>query len=364
MKEKINSLQFASIFTLCIISSSIGLSLYTTIKIAGIDSYFSVIFGSIMGLIPLFIFMYIFNYEKDKPLYEKNTTLFGKYIGNFINYLITFLYAIIGGTILFNCGNFIVSQYLSDVPLIEILIIMGLIILYAVNKGFEVISRVSSISIVIVILFFVIGYIFLVPEIKLDNLKPILEFGLNKPIIAGFVNMLITLSPIYTLLIFPKNNLTDMSKINKYIGIGYVISLINLFLLSFISNSILGKYLIELYQYPGYISFRKISMFGFIDRIENLLSLHWILSSFITLSMIIYYIKGNIKRRGNNRVLNAIVVLVIVTASYKLFKNNTFFNNYLSTCYPYVLLVLFLIFIIITIGIFIKNKIKKDKKNT
>lgn len=361
MKEKINSVQFTSIFTLCIVSSSIGLSLYTTIKIAGIDSYFSVISGSIMGIIPMLIFMYIFNYEKDKPIYEKNTTIFGKFFGNFINFLIILLYVIIGGTIIFNCGNFIVSQYLSDVPLLQILLIIGFIIFYAINKNFEVISRVSSISIVIVILFFIIGYVFLVPEIKVDNLKPILEFGLSKPILAGFVNMLITLSPIYTLLIFPKSNLTDTDKVNKYIIFGYIAAIVNLFLLSFISNSILGKYLIGLYQYPGYISFRKISIFGFIDRIENFLSLHWILSSFITLAMIFYYIKGNIKKKENSKILNALIVLVVVIASYKLFKNNTFFNNYLSKCYPYILALLFLIYIVIATGIFIKKKMKKAK---
>lgn len=359
MKEKINSLQFASIFALTIISSSIGLSLFTTIKIAGIDSYISIIIGAILGIIPFLIFLYLFNYEPDKPIFEKNTLLFGKVLGNIINIIIALIYFVIGGTIIFNFGNFIVSQYLSEVPLIFILIILGLISLYAVNKGFEVISRISSISLVIVIIFFLIGCIFLFSEIKIDNLKPILEFGLKKPLLAGFINMLISLSPIYTLLLFPKNNITDKSKVAKYLTFGYIYSAINIFFISFISNSILGKYLVKLYQYPGYISLKRISIFGFIDRIENFLSFHWILSSFITITVIIYYLKNSLNRKKPRNITGILITILLIYLSYRTFNNNTTFNNYTYHYYPYILASLFFIHIIIFITALIKKKIKK-----
>ena len=86
-------------------------------------------------------------------------------------------------------------------------------------------------------------------------------------------------------------DLVDKEKVTKFILSGYFLSGIIVFSVSLLSNCILGKYLIELYQYPGYLSLKKISLFGFIDRIENFMSLHWILSSFINMSMILYFIK-------------------------------------------------------------------------
>ena len=148
MKEKINSLQFTNTFILCILSSSIGLSLYTTIKIAGHDSYIGVLIGAFLGLIPLLLFMYIFNYEKDLPLYEKTIYIFGKVFGNIINIITVLLYIIIGITVLFNLGNFIVSQYLSDTPLLLVISIFIIVVFHIVNKGFETITRVSSIFII------------------------------------------------------------------------------------------------------------------------------------------------------------------------------------------------------------------------
>ena len=314
-----------------------------------------------MGIIPLFLFLYIFNYEKDLPLYEKTIYIFGRILGNIINVFITILYFVIGITVLFNLGNFIVSQYLSDTPLLLVLSIFIFIIYHIINKGIETITRVSIICIVIVLALFLFSFVNLSMEFKLDNLKPILEYGLNSPIIGGFINMLIALSPMYTLLIIPKNNLVDKQKVNKYVIIGYFISGAVVFLVSFLSNGVLGKYLIELYQYPGYISLKKISLFGFIDRIENFMSLHWILSTFINLAMITYFIKINIKRTGNSKILNFILCALLAIVSYRVFDNNTVFNNYTYKTYPYFLGGLMIIFIIIFIGSLIKKLLKKIK---
>lgn len=363
MKEKINSLQFVNTYILCIISASIGLSLFTTIKLAGHDSYIGTLTGIFMGLVPLLFFLYIHNYKKDLPLYEKTIYIFGKIIGNIINILITLLYIVIAITVLFNLGNFIVSQYLADTPLLLVLSVFMIVVYHILNKGIETITRVSSISIVIVLFLFLFSFIYLSQEFQLDNLKPILEHGLKNPVLGGFINMLIALSPMYTLLIIPKNNIVDKEKTTKYICLGYLISGFIVFSVSILSNGILGRYLIELYQYPGYTSLKKISLFGFIDRIENFISFHWILCSFTNLAMILYFIKTNIKRKGNSEILNLLICTLVVGLSYKIFNNNTMFNNYSYKIYPYFCGTLITTFGVITISIFIKKCIENRKNS-
>ena len=360
MKEKINSFQFSSTYFLCIVSASIGLSLFTTIRIAGHDSYIGTLCGIFLGLLPLLFFLYIFNYKKDLPIQEKNIYIFGKIFGNIINIIITLLYFIIGITVLFNLCNFIVSQYLADTPLLLVMSIFIVVVFHILNKGIETITRVSSICTIIVTSLFLFSFVYLFQEFQLDNLKPILEYGIKNPIIGGFINMIIALSPMYTLLIIPKNNLVDKEKVTKFILSGYFLSGVIVFSVSLLSNGILGKYLIELYQYPGYLSLKKISIFGFIDRIENFMSLHWILSTFINMSMILYFIKTNIKKKGNSKILNFIICALTVGISYKVFNNNTVFNNYSYKIYPYFLIALISIYAIISISIIIKKKIKKE----
>lgn len=356
MKEKISSSELSSTLFLCIVSSSIGLNIFTTIRLADINSYISVLIGTILGIIPLFIFIYLFNYQSNLPIYKKTTHIFGKTLGTIINYIIILLYLLIGATILFNLGNFIVSQYLSKTPLLLIFYIITILVCYTVNKGIETISRVSAIFSVIVVLLFLFSFLYLRKDANINNLLPILEQGIKKPLIGAYISTVITLSPIYTLLIIPKNNIVDNKKTSKYIIISYLIGTTIIFLVAFLSNAILGKYLIEQYQYPCYISLKRISLFGFIDRIENFLSLHWILSNFITLTIITYYISNTIIKEKNNKILNLLLAIILPIISYKLFTNNTAFNNYTFKIYPYILTILIFIYIIIFIGAFLKRK--------
>ena len=80
MKEKINNLDISSILFLQLFSCSLGIAPYITIKITGIDAYISIIIGTIIGIIPILILIYIFNYEIDKPIHIKTKIIltFGK----------------------------------------------------------------------------------------------------------------------------------------------------------------------------------------------------------------------------------------------------------------------------------------------
>ena len=352
MKEKINNIEFSSTLFLILFSCTLGIAPYITIKIAGIDSYIGSIIGSIIGLIPLFIFIYIFNYEIDKPIYQKTKIIFGNTLGTIINIFLTILYFILAITILFNTSNFIISQYLTDTPIKLVIIILSLTAYHTSNKGITTISKISLIYTLIIIILFIMATIGLIPEIELDNLKPVLEYGIKNPIIAGMTYSLVLTIPISSLLIIPKKEIENYYKTTKYIIITYLVTTIMIIFMSLVACACLGRYLISMYQYPVYITLKKISIFGFIDRIENFLSIEWILSTFVAFTLPIINIQSNINKK-NNKIINLIIITII------LFKNNNIFNHYLDSIYPYILLFILIIYIIIFITIIIKKGIKK-----
>ena len=91
-------------------------------------------------------------------------------------------------------------------------------------------------------------------------------------------------------------------------------------------------------------SISRISLFGFIERIENLIFVQWIFSTVSTISLIIYYISNSIKKEDKNIVRPTIIMTLIIILTLKLFKNNTYYNNYLKNTYPYIILFMFIIF--------------------
>lgn len=358
MLKKIDNYEYTSLYILTYLSSSIGLSLYTTIKYASIDSYIGVAISSLIGIFPLLIFIYLLNYKKEINIKDKINNIFGKILGTIINYILALLFLLISTTIIFNLSNFIVSQYLSETNILYIMIIIGITLYFTLNKGIETISRVSSIFIIIFIFLFILAILSIKKDIHLDNLKPVLEFGLKGPLKAGLINSLLTTIPCFSLLTVTKDTITNKTKTVKYIILGYILSSIILFLISLIANSVLGKYLINIFQYPAYISLKKASLFKFINRIENFFSVAWILSSFIAITTCLNYTKETITNKNNN-ILNIILIILIIFISNKIFKNNTIFDKYILNYYPYILLSILIIFILISLIILIKKSIKK-----
>ena len=228
---------------------------------------------------------------------------------------------------LFNTSNFIISQYLTNTSITLVTLILGITVYHTVNKGITTISKISIIYTIIILSY----------------------------------TLLLT-SPAYSFLIIPKSIIENNKKTKKYLLITYIITSLIIFLICIISSSCLGRYLIKIYQNPVYITLKKISIFSFIDRIENFLSLQWILSSFISLTIYIYNIKENINKK-NNPLLNLILIITIILISTKIFKNNTNFNHYLDNIYPYILIIQLIIYTIISITIFIKKSIKNKKTN-
>lgn len=359
MKAKINNLELSSTLFLLIFSCTLGIAPLISIRICGINSYISVLIGGLIGIIPLCIFLYIFNYEIDKPINKKTKIIFGKVLGTIINFLSIPFILLLGITQLFNISNFVISQYLTNTPLLLIIIVIAITSLYIANKGIKIITKTSFIYAIIILIIFVIAILGLLPEVKIDNLKPILEFGIKKPLIAGLINSLNFSIPIYTLLSLPKAEIENNKKATKCLFLTYILSIIVILSIAIVTSAILGKYLLNIYQYPVYITLKRISLFKFIDRIENFLSLQWILSGLITISMTIYSVSKNIKNK-DSKILNLIIAIIMILLAYFLFKNNTSFNEYLYKMYPYTtLLPLIIIYVIIFIGAILKKKLKK-----
>lgn len=355
-KNSINSLQISALVLSIITSFIIGISILNAFRIAKIDGYIAIIISAILGIIPIILMLYISNFKPNLNIKEKIDYLFGKKIGFILNLIICIIIFIISLTSLFSIVNFIISQFLSNTPVIYIALFLGLLTFYALTKGIETISRTSLILIIIALIFFIFLATCLINEFDTSNLKPILEHGLNKPLLGGFSTMLMFTIPIFTILMIPKNNITDKKNYNKYIIISYLIGATIIIIMSTMTMGVLGQYLSSLYQYPEYIVLKKITLFDFIDRIENIICVQWIFSVFIVLTMCCYYITNTIKKNDTPKKLGGIITLLMVILSIYVFKNNTTFNNYIVYVYPYILSILLIIIMVISTTIFIRKK--------
>ena len=351
---KISSLQFGTLVSFTILSTLIGIGFNNLINIAKIDSYISIIIAYIIGFIPILLFIYLFNQEK--TLNELINDTFGKIPGKIINYLLLIPIGIIGLCSVYSICNFMVSQFLSDTSIIILYVVPSIVILYGLIKGIETISRTSLILYIITIILVLIIILGLAPKLDFNNLKPMLENGITPPLKGSLIFTLSDIIPVFIVLGISKKNIKDKEKTTKMVIIFYTISILIMFLNVTMTLGTLGIHLTQMYQYPEYLVLKQISFFNFLDRIENFVTIQWIFRTFILVTLIVYYIKNTIKKDSNSKLLPALILATIIILNLVIFKNNTMFTNFVSKIYPYSNIFLFVMIIIISIAVFIKNK--------
>lgn len=359
-KEKVSNIGFSSLIVFPILALFSGIGTHNTIKLAGVDSYISVLLAYFLGFIPFILFLLIFNYKKDLNIVDKIKYLFGNVLGTIINSSINILVLFIGITLFFGISNFAISQFLAETPIVVLMILIGLLLIYNVNYGIETISRVSIIFLGIILFLTIISTTGILPHFLVSNIKPTLENGIIPPLKGSIALILTNIVPIFILLIIPKNKIRNNENTNKTLIIFYTLAFILIFLAIVLTVGSLGIYLCDIYQYPEYTVLKKISLFNFLDRIENFIYTKWILSSFSSLSLIVYYLNSSIKKTSR-KLLPTIIVIFMIYISLKIFKNNTIFYNFILNIYPYICLLLFGIYLIIGINIIIRLFIEKEK---
>lgn len=360
MKHKINCLQYGTMMILIVVSSFMGIGIYSLVRAAGVDAYLTIILGVLVGIPNLLLFLYISSYEPDLSLPLKLEQLYGKKLGKIISYVCAIFAFVFANNYMFNLTNFIVSQFLPETPLMVIGIVFAFLAFYANSKGLETISRLSLLLFIINIILFGIGVFGLIPSFEFNNLRPFLENGIDRPFKATFYIFTLSILPMNALLIVPKNKMVDTKHFNKAIFAAYITSLILIFSFCILTLGVLGIHLASIYQYPEYIILKHVNLFGFLDRIENIITATWIFGLYFSITFYIYYVSTCISPKQEKRKMPIILVTLALLFSVRLIPNNTAFNTYVYYVAPILKLIYFAVFILIGVTIFIKQR----KKNS
>lgn len=362
--KKISSIQLSSILLMITIASFSGIGIFSIVKASGIDAYLSVLIAGIIGVSYLLIYFYVADYEPDLQLGEKTKKIFGQKIGFIINIVLACLILTLGINIMFNLTNFIVSQFLPETPNYIVGLLFAIITIYANIKGIETIARTSFILMILMLILYIITVFGLLPSFDKSNLMPFLEHGFNRPFHGAYYILTVNLASMFNLLVIPKNQLHDSKRLKTYMSIMYVLSIIMLFIIAVLTLGNLGIYLASIYQYPEYIVLKRIKIFNFIDRIENILTIQFIFSMFISLCFGIYSVGNILKPHHKSKLLTMSLTFLILIVSLLAFHNNTIFNNYTYYIVPYIRIAFVLMIFGIALIISIKRiMIKKSRRD-
>lgn len=351
MKEKISHNQLFFLFANFIV----GTVIFNPVASEGRDAWIPVISGWMLGFLLVSFYMRIYRLYPEKTLIEIIFYCFGKKIGTIISLLYAWYFIILGASIFRNIGEYTTISIYPETPMIFILMIFGILVIYIVRSGIEVLARLQEIYMPIVILIAIFLNATLLRYTNIENILPVMEYGF-KPVVKSTFTVL-TLpfgETIIFFMFFP--NVADKKKLPRtvyfaYFTGGLIVSM------SIIRNLlILGPYMFKNNITLSGTVLKYISDFN----IEPLVDLVLLVATGCKVTCCIYAVSKILTQTfgiDDYKFIVAPVVTIMVPLSIWLFKDVFSFVDWLSV-YPYHAMIFQIVFPVL---IYILSIIKKLK---
>ena len=270
------------------------------------DSWISFIIGTLLGLIYTLIIKKILDYKRDKTLlYILEENAFLKYITRL---LLILLPIILINEVYFIIQEFAKSYFLTNSNSFYILLPLLILAIYISFKNYQIFSYLCECLFPIGLVLLLFAGISLIFKIDISNIKPILNHSYTSLIKSIFYYFVFSTSPLILLLDLDFND----NKISKY----YFISSIVLLIIFIFLIGILGPFLTIIYRFPEYMILREISMFNFIEKIENIIAIAWIIDEFCILSLSSLFLKRMLPKKNNSYLFVTIMIIIFIFHSF------------------------------------------------
>ncbi|MDR7077125.1 spore germination protein KB [Neobacillus niacini] len=314
----------------------------------------------------LFIFVYIqlISLYPSMTYVEVNEKILGKWFGKLASVLyLTYVLIITSGGYR-AIGDFFTTQVMVDTPIQVIIILFVLTSVFGVRLGLEVICRTALIFFPWIILLLSILFLFLIPQIKLENIQPIFGEGI-KPIISGSLHQLGLpyLQLIILLMVTPfvaeKSEMKKSFYLATIMG-GFILTIIVLF-----SILVLGADFTSRQAYPTYILGKKISIGNFFERVEVIVAIIWVFTIYFKVTICYYGLTlGLAQLLGlkNYQILTFPLSFLILPFSILLLPNVVSINNFnATTLTPYSLTICFILPLLLVVVDKVRKKLSTSK---
>ncbi len=189
--------------------------------------------------------------------------------------------------ILFNLSYQASNFFLTSTPIILIITLFLIVILYGMTKKIDGVTNLALILFPINVILIILGIIFNIENYSIININSInILYLLINTIIVLFISII-------PIIIYINTN-SNYNK--KYILIGYIISGITLTIISLNCLFSIGPTLLNYYSFPEYMTYKKIHLLNFIERIENIISVYSLIDFTILGIIILINIKTILKK--------------------------------------------------------------------
>ena len=327
---------------------------------AGQDAWIAAMLGWLIGLGCVGLYIILGKQFTNMTLYEYNEKVFGKWAGKLISLFFTFISFVGAATVLYYVGNFMTTQVMPETPIESFLILFAGILVMGLRLGLEVFARTAEILFPWFLILFITLTLFLIPEIEIQKIQPVLEAGIT-PIMKGALTFMSFASlPLILFLTISPSLINKPEDAGKAFFIGALLGGVFAIIITFLSISILGANFSGRNMYPSYALAKKINVGNFIQRVEIFIAGMWFMTIFFKAIIYSYsFLSGLAQIFGlkDYRPFALPYGLILVVYSLAVYPNAVYMMDFDSSIWPPYALVfgLFLPLFILVVGMLRKK---------
>ena len=252
------------------------------------DAWISYLIASALALLLVYISTKVGLLYPNETLIQYSKTILGKWLGNLVIIFYLFQWFSVISVILSQFSDFTITILLYSTPTWIINLTIILLIIYALYiGGIEGIARCGEFFGPIIFIMLVLLLILLIPNMDVQRILPIYADSGLKSIIKGTFYPLSFLGE--SVIILMLISFMDETKNGpKSALLAVAIPSLLLSTATFIVITIYGPTMAAKLRYPAFDAIAYISLMNFIQNLEILAVVIWILSIFIKLSLYIF----------------------------------------------------------------------------
>ncbi len=280
-KEILSDRQGIAVISLFIMGSSLVL---TTGGASKKDVWLAIILSFCLSLPIVFLHARLQSIFPQKDLYDVLELVFGTYIGKGISFIFILFSFILAALILRAFGDFIFTVALVETPIIIHSCVAGILCIWAVKEGIEIIGRIGEFFLIPIIFLVLFLCLTLFSKMDINHLRPFLEGG-TKPLVTGIFQSFIF--PFTQTILFTTFSSFKRKSIYKVYTCGLLIGFMVIYIVSLTNILVLGNTLSTSAYFPTYLtsSLIKIKVKSVFSGFEIIITAALFIGGFIKVSI-------------------------------------------------------------------------------
>lgn len=249
------------------------------------DSWIGYLIGAGIGILFVLIYTALANLYPNMSIMEFSQEILGVGVGKVVSILYFTYFFHCTAYFLRQLGEFMKVHIFVETPIQAVYFIFFTIIIMGIRSGLETFARASEIFYPVILVLLFVFFVFIFPDVEITNIQPLLEYTKELPKTIYYSLDSPYLQLVTFLMILP---CVVETKKNRSFFIGTISGAFVLFMVILCSLLVLGVYNTSNQQYATYIMARKISIGGFLERIEVLIALIWFVALYFKITIFFY----------------------------------------------------------------------------